>query len=45
MKVNPIRNEIERRGHNPLRFFRKCLEDDEARLPELFRYQKSSKME
>jgi len=36
-KVRPIRNELERRGHNPLLFFLKCLEADDARLPELIR--------
>ena len=34
-KVRHIRNELERRGHHPLLFFRKCLEDDDARLPGL----------
>lgn len=33
-KVRRIRNELERRGHNPLLFFLKYLEDDDARLPE-----------
>jgi hypothetical protein len=32
-KVREIRNELERRGHNPLLFFLKCLSDDDARLP------------
>lgn len=32
-----IRHELGRRGHNPLLFFLKCLEDDAARLPELIR--------
>lgn len=36
-KVRPIRNEPERRGHNPLLFFLKCLEADDARRPELIR--------
>ena len=36
-KVRQIRNELERRGHNPLLFFLKCMEDDDARLPELIR--------
>lgn len=36
-KLRPIRNELERRGHCPPRFFLKCLEDDDARLPELIR--------
>ena len=31
-KVRPIRNELERRGHHPLLFFLKSLEDDDARL-------------
>ena len=30
-------NELERRGHNPLLFFLKRLEADDARLPELIR--------
>ena len=34
-KVRQIRNELEKRGHNPLLFFLKCLEDDNALLPEL----------
>ncbi len=36
-KVRQIRNELERRGHNPLLFFLKSMEDDDARLPELIR--------
>lgn len=36
-QVLPIRNELERRGHNPLLFFLKCLDADDARLPELSR--------
>ena len=32
-----IRNELERRGHNPLLFFLKCLEADDASLPKLIR--------
>lgn len=36
-KVRLICNELERRGHNPLLFFLKCLEADDARLPELMR--------
>ena len=36
-KVRQIRNELEKRGHNPLLFFLKCLEDSDARLPELIR--------
>ncbi len=36
-KVRPIRNELERRRHHPLLFFRKRLEDDDARVPELIR--------
>ena len=34
-KVRQICNEFERRRHNPLVFLVKCLEDDDARLPEL----------
>ncbi|MGO8697048.1 MAG: toll/interleukin-1 receptor domain-containing protein [Limisphaerales bacterium] len=34
-KVREIRNELERLGHNPLLFFLKCLEDDDAQLPQL----------
>ena len=36
-QVCRTRNELERRGHNPLLFFLKCLEADDARLPELIR--------
>jgi hypothetical protein len=36
-KVRRIRNELERRGQNPHLFFLKCLEADDARLPELIR--------
>jgi hypothetical protein len=36
-KVREIRNYLETRGHNPLLFFLKCLNDDDARLPELIR--------
>jgi hypothetical protein len=36
-KVRRIRNELERHGHNPLLFFLKCLEADDARVPELIR--------
>ena len=36
-KVREIRNELERRGHNLLLFFLKCLEADDARLPQLIR--------
>ena len=36
-KVRRIRNDFERRGHNPLPFFLKCQEADDARLPELIR--------
>ncbi len=35
--VGPIRKKLERRGHHPLLFFHKCLEDDDARLPALIR--------
>jgi hypothetical protein len=30
-KVRQIRNELERRGRHPLRFFLRCLEDDTTR--------------
>jgi len=43
-KVRPIRNERERRGHNPLLVFLICLDDD-SRLPELIRCLKTSEME
>ncbi len=36
-KVREIRNALEKRGHKPLLFFLKCLENDDARLPELIR--------
>src|SRR5262249_3730442 len=36
-QVRAIRNELERRGHKPLMFFLKCLESDDARLPELLK--------
>lgn len=36
-KVRYIRNELERMGHNPLIFFLKCLEDNEALLPDLIK--------
>ena len=34
-KVRRIRNELERRGRNPLRFFLKCLEVDYASPEEM----------
>jgi len=34
-KVREIRNELERRGCNPLLFFLKCLDADNALLPKL----------
>jgi hypothetical protein len=34
-KARPIRLEFDRRGHYPLLLFLTCLEDDDARLPEL----------
>lgn len=34
-KVRKIRNYLEMHGANPLLFFLKCLNDDDARLPEL----------
>jgi hypothetical protein len=36
-KVREIRDELERRGHNPLIFFLKCLEDEGTELPDLLR--------
>jgi hypothetical protein len=36
-KVRAIRDILERQGRNPLIFFLKCLEDDDARLPDLIR--------
>lgn len=36
-KVRHIRDELERKGHNPLIFFLKCLEDDGSELPDLLR--------
>ncbi len=44
-KVRPIRNELERRGHNPLLFSLKCLKENDPLLPELIRYLKTSEME
>lgn len=37
VKVRQIRDELERKGHNPLIFFLKCLEDDRSELPDLLR--------
>jgi hypothetical protein len=36
-KVREIRNELEKRGHKPLMFFLKCLESEDARLPDLLK--------
>jgi len=36
-EVREIRNELERRGHKPIMFYLKCLEDDDADLPDLLR--------
>jgi hypothetical protein len=36
-QVRQIRNELEKRGHNPLLFYLKCLSNDDARLPQLIR--------
>lgn len=36
-QVREIRNQLEQRGHRPLMFFLKCLEVDDARLPDLLR--------
>ena len=35
--VRRVRNQLERRGHIPRRFFLKCLANDDARLPALIR--------
>ena len=42
-KVRYIRNQLELRGHNPLIFFLKCLEDDNALLPDLIRQEISAR--
>ena len=36
-KVREIRNELEKRGHKPIMFYLKCLENDNAMLPDLLR--------
>lgn len=36
-KVREIRNELEKRGHKPILFYLKCLENDNAMLPDLLR--------
>jgi hypothetical protein len=36
-KVREIRDFFERDGHKPLLFYLKCLEEDDARLPELIK--------
>lgn len=36
-KVRLIRNKLEQNGHNPILFFLKCLNDDDAELPDLLR--------
>ena len=36
-KVREIRNELEKRGHKPIMFYLKCLENDNALLPDLLR--------
>ena len=36
-KVREIRNLLEKRGHKPIMFFLKCLENDDAQLPELLK--------
>jgi len=36
-KVREIRNELEKRGHKPIMFYLKCLENDDAMLPDLLR--------
>ena len=42
-KVREIRNELERRGHRPLMFFLKCLENDDALLPDLLKREISAR--
>jgi len=42
-KVCEIRNQLERRGHKPLMFYLKCLESDDARLPELLKQEISAR--
>jgi hypothetical protein len=34
-KVREIRNELEKRGHKPIIFYLKCVEDNSAPLPDL----------
>ena len=36
-QVREIRNELEKRGHKPIMFYLKCLENDNALLPDLLR--------
>jgi hypothetical protein len=36
-RVREIRNELEKRGHKPIMFYLKCLENDNAMLPDLLR--------
>lgn len=36
-QVREIRNELEKRGHKPIMFYLKCLENDNAMLPDLLR--------
>ena len=36
-KVQQIRDALEKDGHKPLLFFLKCLQDDDARLPQLIK--------
>ena len=36
-KVREIRNELEKRGHKPIMVYLKCLENDNALLPDLLR--------
>lgn len=36
-QVREIRNELEKRGHKPIMFYLKCLESDNAMLPDLLR--------
>jgi hypothetical protein len=36
-KVREIRNRLEQEGHKPLLFYLKCLEEADARLPQLIK--------
>ena len=42
--IREIRNELERRGNDPVLFFLKCLEADDARLPELSQWYRQERL-